>query len=224
MDRRTNIWTPGNTDPVTELVQENAAPVLRLRSEFGGPALEVLDAGGLHQLSGTGLSPNALAESLGLVAWTFHPSSAAFAGTQANVHIVAVWLPGGKTISKMAVPVTIIGAGMTNAQLGVYDATLTAPVAQSANSPGAFQAATGWVELSMAPAYTTPAPGLYYFASAYSTATTLPTVLNIKQDNAVGLALPGGAFHAIHAQAQGTLPNPPVSNGAFTNVPLIIAR
>jgi len=35
--------------------------------------------------------------------------------------------------------------------------------------------------------------------------------------------LPNNVWMAVHAQAQGTLPNAPASTGASTNVPIIIA-
>lgn len=164
---------------------------------------------------------NLLPESLGLAAWSVYPVLAAFAGTQANCHLAAVWLKAGTVITKLSVPVTNAGNAMTHAQLGVYDADLNL-IASTADTPAAFQA-TGIIELPLSAPWTAPSDGVYYLASAYS-GTTLPTVLNAKQDTNVSLALAGGKPIGVHAQAQGTLPDPAISQGVYTNFPLIMAR
>lgn len=168
---------------------------------------------------------NALPEAHGLKAWTIDPTLATLAGTQANVHLGSVYLEAGTVISKLSVPVTVAGATVTHAQLGIYDANLNL-VASSGDTAGdrtAFQA-TGWVEVSLTTPYIVPKDGLYYLASAFA-ATTLPTVLNFSQNQAViGGALPGGVRRGIHAQAQGTLPATAVSQGTFSQFPLIVAR
>lgn len=164
---------------------------------------------------------NLLPEVLGLAAWTADPTTASFAATQANCHLGAVWLAAGTIITHLSVPVTSAGAGMTHGQLGIYDKTL-ALVASTADTPAAFQT-TGWVELALTAPWTVPTAGLYYLASSYA-GTTLPTILNTKQDVNVSQLLPGGLPRGVHAQASGSLPNPAISQGAYTNYALILAR
>jgi hypothetical protein len=168
-------------------------------------------------------SPNAHAEALGLVAWTFHPSLATFAGTQANTHLGSVWLKKDTVVTYLAVPVTIAGSGGTVGQLGIYDKNLNL-VASTANSPAAF-ASTGWRELALTAPYVVPADGLYYLASGFYGG-TLPTVLNVQQNGGIiGQPLPGGARLGVHADVPVSgLPNPAPSVATYSNCPLIVAR
>lgn len=165
-----------------------------------------------------------LVSALGLKAWTFHPSLPAFAATQANTHLAAVYFGKNTVITNLSVPVTSAGVSVTFAALGVYDGNLNL-VANTASNPTAFQS-TGWIELPLSSPYTVPADGLYYLASGFTAATTLPSVLNYQQNSAVvGGTLPGGKYLGVHAQVPSSaLPNPAVSQSTFTNMPLIVAR
>lgn len=189
---------------------------------FGSHLAEFLEQS--HDIDGSLLGGvNAHAEGLGLKAWTFHPSQATFAGTQANTHLGSVYLKKGTVIKYLSVPVTVAGATMTFAKLGIYDSGLNL-VAQTADMSAAFQA-TGWIEGALTQPYVVPSSGIYYLASGF-TGTTLPTVLNVQQNGAVvGSALPGGARLGVHAAVpSGALPNPAPSVSTFSNCPLIVAR
>lgn len=170
--------------------------------------------------------PSALAraesKAHGYVAWSVDPVLATLAGTQANTHLVSVFLTEGEVIQGIMVPVTVAGATMTLAQVGIYDINLNL-VASSPNNAAAFQS-TGWIKTDLSAPYKVPATGLYYMASGFS-GTTLPTVLNVSQNSNMSANLPSGfAPRGVHAQVpSGALPNPAVSQGSFTNVPLLIA-
>ena len=171
----------------------------------------------------------ALAQSFGLTAWTFDPregESAEYA-TQVNSRLVGIWLPAGAKIDYLAVPVSVAGAALTAVELGIYDQTAmdgggNPPVARTGDIKENF-VATGWRGNSTPLGFVAPYSGRYYLASAYA-GTTRPTVGNVRQTNAFLVGqLPNGVWTAVHAQAQGTLPNAPASTGVFTNVPIIIA-
>jgi hypothetical protein len=171
----------------------------------------------------------ALAQAFGLTAWTFDPREwdATYYATQVNSRLVGIWLPAGAKIDYLAVPVSVAGAGLTSVELGIYDQTAmddggNPPVARTGDIKANFLA-TGWRGNSTPLGFVAPYSGRYYLASAYA-GTTLPTVGNAKQTNAFLIGqLPNGVWTSVHAQAQGTLPNAPVSTGTFTNVPIIIA-
>lgn len=164
-------------------------------------------------------------EGLGWKAWSIDPHLAAFAATQANTHLVAVWLKAGTVITGVDVPVTAAGVAVTFAKVGLYDQNLNL-LASSADNLAGFQAA-GWVRTPFAAPFVVPASGLYYLASGFVATTTLPSVLNVQQTSALSINLPGAVkAPGVHAQVpvagQG-LPNPAASQGAFTNVPLLCA-
>ena len=170
-----------------------------------------------------------LAQAFGLTAWTFDPREwdSTYYATQVNSRLVGIWLSAGAKIDYLAVPVSVAGAGLTAVELGIYDQTAmdgggNPPVARTGDIKENFLA-TGWRGNSTPLDFVAPYSGLYYLASAYA-GTTRPTVGNAKQTNAFGIGqLPNGVWTAVHAQAQGTLPNAPASTGTFTNVPIIIA-
>ena len=171
----------------------------------------------------------ALAQSFGLTAWTFDPRErdGTNYATQVNARLVGIWLPAGARIDYLAVPVSVAGAGLTSVELGIYDQTAmdnggNPPVARTGDIKANFLA-TGWRGNSTPLGFVAPYSGRYYLASAYA-GTTLPTVGNARQSNTFVIGqLPNGVWTAVHAQAQGTLPNAPASTGTFTNVPIIIA-
>jgi hypothetical protein len=170
-----------------------------------------------------------LAQSFGLTAWTVDPreGDSTHYATLANSRLVGIWLQAGAKIDYLAVPVSVAGAGLTAVELGIYDQTAmdgggNPPVARTGDIKANFLA-TGWRGNSTPLGFVAPYSGLYYLASAYA-GTTLPTVGNARQTNAFVISqLPNGVWTAVHAQAQGTLPNAPASTGVFTNVPIIIA-
>lgn len=170
-----------------------------------------------------------LAQAFGLTAWTFDPREwdATYYATQVNARLVGIWLPEGARIDYLALPVSVAGAGLTSVELGIYDKTAMddgghPPIARTGNIKDNFLS-TGWRGNTAPLGFVAPYSGRYYLASAYA-GTTLPTVGNAKQTNVFLFGhLPNGVWTAVHAQAQGTLPNAPVSTGTFTNVPIIIA-
>ena len=162
-----------------------------------------------------------------LTAWTFDPRQSDATFTQANARLVGIWLPAGAKIDYLAVPVTAPGAGLTSVELGIYDKTAmenggNPPVARTGDIKANFVAA-GWRGNSTPLDFVAPYSGRYYLASAYA-GTTLPSVGAVKQSSAFVVGqLPNNVWMAVHAQAQGTLPNAPASTGPSTNVPIIIA-
>ena len=162
-------------------------------------------------------------------AWTFDPREwdATYYATQVNARLVGIWLPEGARIDYLAVPVSVAGSGLTSVELGIYDKTAMdggghPPIARTGNIKDAFLT-TGWWGNTSPLGFVAPYSGRYYLASAYA-GTTLPTVGNAKQTNVFLFGhLPNGVWTAVHAQAQGTLPDAPASTGTFTNVPIIIA-
>lgn len=163
-------------------------------------------------------------EGLGWKAWTVDPHLATFAATQANTHLSAVWLKAGTVITGIDVPVTVAGVTLTLAKVGLYDQNLNL-LACSADNLAGFQG-IGWVRTPFTAPYIVPVSGLYYLASGYA-GTTLPTVLNVQQTSALSVGLPGAVKPSgVHAQvpvAGNPLPTPAVSQGAFTNVPMLAA-
>jgi hypothetical protein len=164
------------------------------------------------------------AHALGLVAWTMPPDLAANgAGVVSNPKGAAVWLVAGQVITYLSVPVTVAGASMTDAQLGIVDSGMNL-VASTPTSPTAFNGTTGWVELALSTPFVVPATGLYYLVSSFA-GVTKPTLSGIAIAGLPSsLALPGGKFKVIsYSAAQGTLPNPwvPVAAGF---IPVIVAR
>jgi hypothetical protein len=126
-----------------------------------------------------GPSPvNALAQSLGLVAWTSDPAlvSSSITDSSGSIHGAAVWLNKGDTVNWLAELVVSAGSGMTHGGFAIYDDDLDL-VAQTDDSPTAFQtaAADSWVKLPLASQYTAPTSGLYYFVDLLA-GSTVPKI------------------------------------------------
>jgi hypothetical protein len=128
---------------------------------------------------------NALAQSLGLVAWTSDPAlvSSSITDSSTSIHGAAVWLNKGDTVNWLAELVVSAGAGMTHGGFAIYDDDLNL-VAQTDDSPSAFQsaAADSWVKLQLTSPYTAPTSGLYYFTDLLA-GSTIPK-LGIVTSNA----------------------------------------
>jgi hypothetical protein len=109
--------------------------------------------------------PNALAQALGLVAWTSDPAliATSIVDSSGSIHGAAVWLNEGDTIHWLAELVVADGSGMTHGGFAIYDSNLNL-VAQTDDNPSAFQSAPAdsWVKLPLQSAYTAPSSGLYY--------------------------------------------------------------
>ena len=123
-------------------------------------------------------APNALAQSLGLVAWTSDPAlmSTSVVDSSGSIHGAAVWLNQGDTITWLAELVVAAGSGMTHGGFAIYDSDLDL-VAQTADSPAAFQpaAADSWVKLPLTSVYTAPTSGLYYLVDLLA-GSTIPRI------------------------------------------------
>lgn len=175
--------------------------------------------------AGSESNPNALAQASGFVAWSIDPIQAAFAGTQANTHLVGVFLNRGDALTGIAIFCSSAGVAVTFSKVGVYDASLNLVVASVDNNT-AFQS-TGWKKTPFTSIYTVPSSGLYYLASGFVATTTLPSVLNFQQNAASSTPFPAGTkLRGVHAQVPTvgqSLPNPAVSAGTFVNVPLLCA-
>lgn len=145
---------------------------------------------------------NALAQSLGLVAWTSDPAlmSTSIVDSSGSIHGAAVWLNQGDTINWLAELVVADGAGMTHGAFAIYDDDLELE-AQTDDSPAAFQTATAdsWVKLSLTSAFTAPKTGLYYFVDLLA-GSTIPKI-GIVASNASVLTganlLPSGVPRGI---------------------------
>jgi hypothetical protein len=115
--------------------------------------------------------------------------------------------------------------GCSFAAVGVYDGGGNL-LAQSGDQHALFtNATTGWVSVPLTAPFTVPASGMYYLASGFTAATTLPAVLNFTQNATCSINYPnGGRPRGIHAQVPaGALPNPAVAQSTFTQVPCLIA-
>ena len=171
------------------------------------------------------LSPNALAQALGFVAWTIDPIFPTFSGTQANVHLGGVYFSAGDIVSGILVPVTSAASGITGSYVGIYDSGLGLEVS-SPNIAATIGTLTNqWVPCAFSTPWTAPYSGLHYLGSSFTAGTTLPGVLNYQWNSALITSFPQGFPRGVHAQtaASGGMPNPAVSSGTFTNFPLLIA-
>jgi hypothetical protein len=122
------------------------------------------------------------------------------ADSSQTIHGGAVWLDQGQTIHWLAEFLTADGAGLTAGGYAIYDSNLQL-VAQTANSPNAFQTAPAdsWVKLSLQSAYTVPTSGLYYLVDLFA-GTQAPAIGVIQRTGADLTArnvLPGGAPLAV---------------------------
>jgi hypothetical protein len=144
---------------------------------------------------------NDLAQASGLVAWTGDPALIlqSAADTSGSIHGASVWLQQGDTITSLAELVTSAGAGMTHGMYAIYDAGLNL-VAQTADTPNAFQVTNQWVELPLTSAYTVPASGRYYFVDLLASSTTMPSIGNIGSLSASSARniLPGGVARGVN--------------------------
>jgi hypothetical protein len=121
---------------------------------------------------------NALAQALGLVAWTSDPAlmSTSIVDSSGSIHGAALWLNQGDTINWLAELVVADGSGMTHGGYAIYDSNLNL-VAQTDDSPTAFQSAPAdsWVKLPLTSAYSAPTSGLYYLVDLLA-GSTVPRV------------------------------------------------
>ena len=145
---------------------------------------------------------NALAQSLGLVAWTSDPAlvSASITDSSGSIHGAAVWLNKGDTIDWLAELVVADGSGMTHGAFAIYDSDLEL-VAKTSDSPSDFQtaAADSWVKLPLTSSYTPPTSGLYYFVDLLA-GSTIPKIGIVASSASIltgANALPSGAPREI---------------------------
>lgn len=111
---------------------------------------------------------NLLPEALGAVAWTQDPRFGGLVGHQATsgiLHGNAVWIPQGKTITRLEVFIATAGIGVTDAWVAIYDKSL-ALLAQSNDTP-AFANVLGWQGANLQAPWTCPRSDFYYFADLY---------------------------------------------------------
>jgi hypothetical protein len=123
---------------------------------------------------------NGLAKASGLVAWTADPAQILQSATDSNgsIHGGSVSLEQGQVITSLAELVATAGVAMTHGMFAIYDKNLNL-VAQTADTPAAFQVTNQWVELPLTAPYTVPATDRYYFADLLAAATTMPSIGNI---------------------------------------------
>ena len=144
---------------------------------------------------------NALAQASGLVAWTDDPELILDTQTDMNgsIHADSVVLEKGQVVTSLAELVATAGAGMTHGAYAIYDKNLNL-VAQTADTPAAFQVTNQWAELPLTSPYTVPASGLYYFADVLASSTTMPAigVIGFSTPTNGRNVLPGGVPRNIN--------------------------
>ena len=150
-------------------------------------------------------STNALAEASGLVAWTSDPAlvTTSVTDTSGTIHGASVWLNKGDIVNWLSELVVTQGSGMTHAGYAIYDSNFNL-VAQTADSPSAFQTATAdsWVTLPLTSSYTVPSSGLYYLVDLLA-GSTMPKI-GIVANNAIlagANVLPGGVARGVKDNA-----------------------
>jgi hypothetical protein len=123
---------------------------------------------------------NDLAKASGLVAWTGDPALILQGAPDANgsIHGASVWLAAGDVVHSLAEVVTSAGSGMSHGMYAIYDGDLKL-VAQTADTPAAFQVTNQWVELALTSPYTVPTSGRYYFVDLLAATTTMPSIGNL---------------------------------------------
>ena len=130
---------------------------------------------------------NALAQALGLVAWTSDPAliSTSIVDSSGSIHGAALLLNKGDTINWLAELVVSAGSGMTHGGFAIYDSNLNL-VAQTDDNPTAFQTtpADSWVTLPLTSAYVAPTSGLYYLVDLLA-GTTVPRVGIVASNGSV---------------------------------------
>lgn len=145
---------------------------------------------------------NDLARASGLVAWTSDPALILASAPDSNgsIHGASVWLQQGDVITSLAELVATAGAGMTHGMFAIYDSDMNL-VAQTADTPAAFQVTNQWVELSLTPSpYTVPSSGRYYFVDLLAASTTMPAIGNVGSLAATSARaiLPGGVARGVN--------------------------
>ena len=160
---------------------------------------------------------NALAEASGLVAWTADPALILSEGTDTagSVHGSSVVLAAGQVITSLSELVVSPGVGTSHGMYAIYDKNLNL-VAQTVDTPAAFNVTDQWVELPLTSPYTVPAGGLYYFADFIDAATTTPTIGMAGYNTATDArgTLPGGVARNVHdGPGLSALPPVLVNNG-----------
>jgi hypothetical protein len=110
-----------------------------------------------------------------------------------------VWLNQGQVITSLSEIVTSAGVGMTHGMYAVYDANLNL-VAQTADTPAAFQVSGQWVTLPLTSSYTVPSSGRYYFVDLFAASTTMPSIGNIGSLSATSVRtiLPSGVARGLN--------------------------
>jgi hypothetical protein len=153
-----------------------------------------------------------VAQGSGLVAWTVDPALMAskIQDSSGSIHGASVWLNAGDTINWLAEVVVTDGVGMTHGGLAIYDSNLNL-VAQTADTPGAFQTAPAdsWVKLPLTASYTAPTDGIYYLVDILA-GTTMPRI-GIAASNSTVLngasLLPTGVPRGVAASGVTSFPN-----------------
>ena len=144
---------------------------------------------------------SALAQASGLVAWTADPAQILQSNTDANgsIHGASVFLTQGQNITSLGELVATAGVAMTHGMYAIYDANLNL-VAQTADTPSAFEVSNQWVTLPLTSPYSVPTTGRYYFVDLLAAATTMPAIGNIGSLGATSgrNILPGGVARGIN--------------------------
>jgi hypothetical protein len=145
----------------------------------------------------------------GMIAETF-PMSAAVSGAgcaTGDVRATSIGLRAGDIVASITVALgSTPGSGVAKGQLALYSKAGVL-LANSADTPAAFQTSNAYVTLSMSAAYTVPTDDGYYCAM-FITGTTMPTVLKGYTVQPSNLALGSGMAKAVAQTGQASLPGP----------------
>jgi hypothetical protein len=169
----------------------------------------------------------ALAKASGLVAWTDDPALMLDNETDlsGSVHGASVLLAKDQVITSLAELVATAGVAMTHGMFAIYDKNLNL-VAQTADTPAAFQVSDQWVELPLTSTYTVPATGLYYFADLVAATTTMPSIGTIGFSTVTDArnVLPGGVPRNINGGSGLSAFPATLTNNTTSNSRCLIAR
>lgn len=155
--------------------------------------------------------PNALMEAMGIVATTTDIRLGAITPHQATTQVVhgnAVFIPKGKTVTRIEVFVSTSGVGVTDAWVGIYDKGYNL-LAVSADTPAFANAAPGWQGAALTTPWVSPRSDYYYLADLYigGTQPFYTDTGSVANSAASQLSSAGAPFMWWQQTGQSVLPN-----------------
>ena len=203
-------------EPTLTVRSQNGTIVARSKasSVAAGASADVSWFPGLAETTSTpapssGGGYNALAESFGLVAWTFDPAIAPNTSRPFNADTLnALYLDAGTVVTSLSQPIVGIEATPpVHAYMALYDDTF-ALVAQTADTPS-LGTSTGWNTVALSSPYTVPTSGAYYVGAFYDATANTPTTLSVLTNWSISATVAGGNYRAV--QHTPALTSPPAN-------------